>query len=107
LKAVNISRTFNTCQADFCLAKKSFLLFVQNIYNNLTKISIHETRKGAITFKQQHSSEKKCLLYQSAISFTVWSGLGPVNCRSVCKVNKNAHIYLVLANLQIPGATQA
>jgi len=25
----------------------------------------------------------------SAISFTVWIGLGTVNCKSVCKVNKN------------------
>ena len=43
-----------------------------------------------------------------AISFTVWIGLGTVNCKSVCKVNKNEHIHLkVLANLQIPGTTQA
>jgi hypothetical protein len=57
-------KNFYTCQADFCLEKTSFLLFVQNINSNLAIISFHETRKGANTFKQQHYSEKKCLVYQ-------------------------------------------
>lgn len=43
-----------------------------------------------------------------AVSFTAWIGLGTVNCRSVYKVNKKAHIHLkVLATLRIPGTTQA
>jgi len=58
-------KNFHTCQADFCLAKTSLLLFVQNIYSNLAIISFHEKRKGANTFKQQHYSEKKCLVYQT------------------------------------------
>jgi hypothetical protein len=43
-------KNFHTCQVDFCLAKTSFLLFVQNIYSKLAIISFHETRKGANTF---------------------------------------------------------
>jgi hypothetical protein len=45
--------------------KELTLLFVQNIYSNLAIISFHETGKGANTFKQQHYSEKKCLVYQT------------------------------------------